>query len=160
MLLWGFTESPFFLQMKVMKSHGAIAACLEAWPQCRHCPAARPVSCSRSTLPFHPSCSMDNKTNQSEALALQRCTETPTHTVYHQSFIKLYLSFFFITFITTFPLLHFHTFPFSLLHTSSSFPPWVFLSSGFHWVLMDTIKKNEKMAISYVALRQIWFSLK
>lgn len=72
-----------------MKSHGAIAACLEAWPQCRHCPAARPVSCSRSTLPSHPSCSMDNKTSQSEALALQRCTETPAHTVYHESLIRL-----------------------------------------------------------------------
>lgn len=64
--LW-CTESLFSFQMKVMKSHGAIAACLEAWPQCRPSPAARPVSCSRPTPPSHPSCSMDNQTNQSEA---------------------------------------------------------------------------------------------
>lgn len=64
--LW-CTESPFSLQMKVMKSHGAIAACLEVWPQCRPSPAARPVSCSRPTPPSHPSCSMDKQTNQSEA---------------------------------------------------------------------------------------------
>lgn len=53
--------------MKVTKSHGAIAACPEAWPQCRPSPAARPVSCSRPTPPSHPSCSMDKQTNQSEA---------------------------------------------------------------------------------------------
>lgn len=143
--------------MKVMKSHGAIAACLEAWPQCRHCPAARPVSCSRSTLPSHPSCSMDNKTNQSEALARQRCSETPAHTVYHLDSLSFFSMFFSstsyaaatsfsLTSYSLSPSLHFNCL--SILFTPP-FLPSVFLSCGFHWVLLDNIKKMKKW-LSYI----------